>query len=35
MRPSPTVLLALARGLAEFAVLQRWRLQSWVLRHGR
>ena len=27
-----TLAIALARGLGEFAALQRWRLRAWVLR---
>jgi hypothetical protein len=35
MRISVSVLLELLRGVAEFAMLQRWRMQAWMLRHGR
>ena len=35
MRQTIALLLALLRGANEFAMLQRWRVQSWMLRHSR
>lgn len=35
MRTTLAIVLALLRGLNEFANLQRWRVQDWMLRLGR
>ena len=35
MRHTAAIAVALLRGLNEFAMLLRWRVQAWMLRHGR
>jgi hypothetical protein len=35
MRHTLAIVVALLRGCNEFAMLLRWRLQAWMLRHGR